>query len=83
MYGSGIPNMQDLSASREAYNRFDIAAMYAFELKNIKLEAGASVLNAFNTQSVRYNPMFSYANYQNPVTNTLGRKPMVFLNIEF
>lgn len=83
VYGSGIPNMQDLSASREAYNRFDIAAMYAFELKNIKLEAGASVLNAFNTQSVRYNPMFSYANYQNPVTNTLGRKPMVFLNIEF
>ena len=83
VYGSGIPDMSDIMLPRQGYSRFDIAGMYKFKINKVSFEAGASILNLFNQQSLRYNPMFSFANYQNPVLNTQSMTPMVFLNLGF
>lgn len=69
-------------SSNEPYSRFDIGATYKTQIKNVKLQAGVSLLNVFGTKNIKYSYQVSN---QNTATNIFTKAthftPMVFLEI--
>jgi len=59
VYGSGFPvyeiTNQELTKTRTAYMRLDMAIVYKFHIKKLLGETGISVLNVFNRENVLYN----------------------------
>ncbi len=86
VYGSGFEAGKKLTGgSLYPYQRFDIAAIYRFKLKKIKLEAGLSFLNVFNYENIKYADIVQIPTENK---NTVGLyseaipfTPGIFLNI--
>ena len=85
MYGSGLINSEQLSASNKIipYNRFDVALLYRFKAKKYKLETGVSILNVFNTFNVRYNNFSSFPNGETVYQQALPFTPTLMLKLGF
>lgn len=71
-------------SSDESYSRFDIGVTYRKQIKRIKLQAGVSLLNVFDTKNIKYNYRVSG---QNTATNIFTKAtpftPTVFFEIIF
>jgi hypothetical protein len=85
-HGQGHQNSGDDSGnnSSKPYSRFDLSFTCRFQLKKIRLQAGASALNVFNTNNVKYN--YRLANQNNVInvyTKATPFTPTVFLEIIF
>ena len=85
VYGSGFPNrsvFQEL-ASFDIYRRTDLAAQYSFQLRNLRLDAGFSILNLFDQRNIRLNQ--SLNSPRGSLINTAGIPftPTLFLNLGF
>ncbi len=85
VYGSGLANTIDISNNNKIipYNRLDVAFLYKFNTKKIKLETGISALNVTNSENIRYN---NFSNF--PDQKTIYSKAMPFtvalnLNVGF
>lgn len=53
VYGTGFPP-NSISNLEYPYKRFDIAAVYKFQLKEVIFETGFSILNLFNYENIKY-----------------------------
>lgn len=91
-HGHGIGNeeqehgnaYQHSDISSEPYNRLDISLVYQLQLKKIKIQAGASVLNVLNTNNVRYSYRLSdQDNVFNVYAKATPLTPIVFFEIIF
>lgn len=71
-------------SSDKAYSRFDVGATYRTQIKRLKLQAGISLLNVFDTKNIKYNYQISG---QNSATNIFTKAtpftPTVFFEIIF
>ncbi|MDH6315131.1 hypothetical protein M2459_000881 [Parabacteroides sp. PF5-5] len=69
-------------SSDASYSRFDISATYRTQIKKVRLQAGVSLLNLFDTKNIKYNYQVSD---QNSATNIFTKAtpftPTVFLEI--
>ena len=75
---------QHSDISSEPYNRLDISLVYQLQLKKIKIQAGASVLNVLNTNNVRYSYRLSdQDNVFNVYAKATPLTPIVFFEIIF
>ncbi|PLW96979.1 MAG: hypothetical protein C0593_09850 [Marinilabiliales bacterium] len=57
VFGSGVKlpvYIENAGLYEKPYSRLDISGSFAFELKNIDMEAGISILNLFNTENIKY-----------------------------
>ncbi len=87
VYGSGFPNMKPMNERQEdqlVYNRFDTAITYKFSAKKYRLEAGASILNLFNTQNIKAENLERIPTQQSNTVNiysqTVPFTPTIFLS---
>jgi hypothetical protein len=53
VYGTGFPS-NSISNLEYPYKRFDIAAVYKFQLKEVSFKTGFSILNLFNYENIKY-----------------------------
>ncbi len=90
VYGSGLLEKSFLSpVTSEAipYKRMDIAAIYRFFRKKIKLEAGFSVLNVFNNENIKFTDITEIPEDNKNVVSiysvAVPFTPTLFLNISF
>lgn len=71
-------------SSNESYSRLDVGATYRKQIKEVRLQAGVSLLNVFNTKNVKYNYLVSS---QNSVTNIFTKAtpftPTIFFELYF
>lgn len=81
VYGSGLVNSNPDKII--PYNRLDIAFLYKFNTKKIKLETGLSVLNVMNSKNVRYNNFFNFPDNKTIYSEAMPFTPTLFLNIGF
>lgn len=71
-------------SSTQPYSRLDLSATYKLQLKKIRLQAGASVLNVFNTNNIKYNyRLADQNNVINIYTKATPLTPILFLEIIF
>lgn len=85
VYGSGLANSARLSRLKEVipYKRFDIAFLYKFNTKKIKLETGLSIVNVLNTKNVGYYNISNLPGNKTIYSSATPFTPTVFLNIGF
>lgn len=70
--------------SSEPYSRFDLSLTYKFYLKNVKMQAGGSILNVFDTDNVKYSYRLSNQNNVfNIYTKATPFTPIAFFEIIF
>ena len=70
--------------SSEPYNRLDLSLVYKLQLKRFNIQAGASVLNVFDTNNVKYSYRLSdQNNVFNIYTKATSLTPVVFFEIIF
>ncbi|KAA6301335.1 MAG: hypothetical protein EZS26_002532 [Candidatus Ordinivivax streblomastigis] len=70
--------------STEPYSRLDLAVTYKLQLKRWRLQAGASVLNVFDTNNVKYNyRLADQNNIFNIYTKATPLTPILFMEIIF
>ncbi|MDR2917250.1 MAG: TonB-dependent receptor [Tannerella sp.] len=70
--------------SSEPYSRLDLSLIYKMKLKKFRLQTGASVLNAFDTNNVKYSYRLSdQNNVFNIYTKATPFTPVVFFEIIF
>jgi len=68
----------------EPYSRFDLSLNYRLQKKNFKIQAGASLLNVFDTNNIKYSYRISdQYNVFNVYVKAAPRTPIVFLEINF
>jgi hypothetical protein len=80
-HGSGH---QHSDISTEPYSRLDLSLIYRMHLKKCSIQAGASVLNVFNTNNVKYSYRLSDQNSVfNVYTKATPLTPIVFVEILF
>ena len=80
--GSDVHQHSDVST--EPYNRLDVSLTYKLQFKKCSLQAGASVLNVFNTNNVKYSYRLSdQNNVFNIYTKATPLTPIVFFEIIF
>jgi hypothetical protein len=62
VYGSGFPNIQNLSSSENirSYSRLDIGALCRFKVKDISIDFGFSILNVLATYNIQYNNLANF-----------------------
>ena len=69
------------------YKRFDIAGVYKFNVKNLKLDAGISVLNVFNYENIKLSDVTQIptenGNTISIYSESVPFTPTIFLNISF
>lgn len=83
VYGSGLPEMDKEVSERISYHRLDVAALYKFKFRKMKLETGASILNVMNIKNIRYNNFILLEGNEKVYAEAMPFTPMVFLNIKF
>ena len=90
VYGSGfIPSkIEDISIlDQYPYSRIDLAVVYAFSIKKLRMETGVSVLNLLNKENIKFNNITQVPttteNTVNIYSKTVPFTPSVFLNIAF
>ncbi len=84
VYGSGLANSIDFNDLKtEPYSRLDLAFLYKFHVKKIKLETGLSVINLLNTYNVRYNNFSNLPGGKTIYSEAMPFTPTLFLNIGF
>ena len=70
--------------SRQSYNRLDLSATYRLQLRGFCIQAGASVINVFNTNNVKYSYRLSDKNsVYNVYTKATPLTPILFLEFIF
>ncbi len=75
---------QHSDVSTEPYSRLDLSLTYKLQLKKCSLQAGASVLNVFNTNNVKYSYRLSdQNNVFNVYTKATPLTPIIFFEIIF
>lgn len=75
---------QHSDVSNEPYSRLDLSLTYKLQLKKCSLQAGASVLNVFNTNNVKYSYRLSdQNNVFNVYTKATPLTPIIFFEIIF
>lgn len=80
-HGSGH---QHSDVSSESYSRFDLSVFYKLPFKKFDMQAGASLLNTFNTNNVKYSYRLSDPdNVFNIYTKATPLSPVVFVEIVF
>ncbi|MCF8222541.1 MAG: TonB-dependent receptor plug domain-containing protein [Bacteroidales bacterium] len=90
VYGSGFPDPlnQDTDLSDDYdYSRLDLALVFRFSRKGSEVEAGLSVLNAFNTENIKYSNFVRFPSDQTETIDlhaeAVPRTFTVFLNLSF
>jgi len=94
VYGAGFPylttenrgnsNNSDAITFTEPYSRLDLSLVYRLQLKNWKIQAGASLLNMFNTNNIKYSyRIYDKYNVFNVFTKATPRTPIAFFEIIF
>lgn len=72
------------SDSDKPYSRLDLSLTYKLQLKKVQLQAGASVLNIFDTNNIKYNyRLADQTNVINMYTKATPFTPVVFFEIIF
>jgi hypothetical protein len=75
---------QHSDVSSEPYSRLDLSLVYKLQLKKFNIQAGASVLNVFDTNNVKYSYRLSdQNNVFNIYTKATPFTPVVFFEIIF
>lgn len=70
--------------SRQSYNRLDLSVTYRLQLRGFCIQAGASVINIFNTNNVKYSYRLSDKNsVYNVYTKATPLTPILFLEFIF
>ncbi len=70
--------------STEPYSRFDVSLTYRLQLKKCRIQAGASVLNVFDTDNIKYSYRIAdQNNVYNIYTRATPLTPVVFFEIIF
>ncbi len=88
VYGSGfIPNSDLTDNPQYPYSRVDIAGIYRFHIKKVKLETGLSFLNVLNRENIKYSNLIQVpTDGENTVgvySEAVPFTPSLFLNISF
>jgi len=91
VYGSGFLQNSGIISSTNTnypYSRLDIAGIYRFSLKKMKLEAGISILNVFNHENIKLTnitqiPTTDEQSTLNIYSEAIPFTPTIFLNISF
>ncbi|WP_085536649.1 TonB-dependent receptor [Massilibacteroides vaginae] len=72
------------TSNEPPYNRLDLSLTYKLQLKKIRIQTGASVLNVFNTNNVKYSYRLSNQNSAyNVYTKATPLTPVLFFEIIF
>ena len=72
------------TSNEPPYNRLDLSLTYKLQLKKIRFQTGASVLNVFNTSNVKYSYRLSNQNSAyNVYTKATPFTPVLFFEIIF
>lgn len=80
----GTEHSNSDSDSDTPYSRLDLSLTYKLPLKRVQLQAGASVLNLFNTNNIKYNyRLADQSNVINVYTKATSLTPILFLEIIF
>jgi len=88
IYGSGFSQNSELTNNTQyPYSRMDIAGIYRFSLKKVKIETGLSFLNVFNRENIKYSNLIQVpTDSENTVgvySGAVPFTPSLFLNISF
>ena len=71
-------------SSDEPYSRFDIGATYKTQLKKVRLQAGVSLLNVFDTKNIKYRYLVSGQDNATTIfTKATPFTPTVFFELLF
>jgi len=82
VYGSGLAYFSQIEGkNNQPYNRLDIAFMYRFNAKNVKMETGLSIINLLNSYNYRYNNFLILPKGNTVYSTGMPFTPAIFLNI--
>ena len=83
--GEGHENVHKHSdISGKSYSRLDLSLVYKLQLSKIRMQAGASLLNVFNANNVKYSYRLSdKSNVFNIYTKATSFTPITFLEVVF
>jgi hypothetical protein len=85
VYGSGFPNIQNLTSSENIrpYSRFDIGGLYRFKVREISIDFGFSILNVLNTYNVEYNNLANFPKEEEQYTQAMPLSFTFFAHFRF
>ena len=91
VYGTGFPYLTGNNSDAdtivvysEPYSRLDLSLIYRLQLKNYRIQAGASLLNVFDTNNIKYSCRISEKyNLFNVYTKTIPRTLIAFFEFLF
>lgn len=82
VYGSGFPNIAEVTNEIPIYSRLDIAALYEISIKKAKLQTGISILNLLNQKNVKYNNFSNFPDNKTIYFPAIPITPTVFVNVQ-
>jgi hypothetical protein len=91
VYGTGFPKSQRLEpnvlindrSEEIPYARTDVSFQYNFNIQNLDLETGFSIINLFDRQNLRLNQSTDFPDDFTVTQTGIPFNPLIYLNIRF